>query len=117
VVFGGFVNQSGLPRAFGCADVFVLPSEDEPWGLIVNEAMCAGLPVVVSAEVGAAADLVEDGVTGFRVPAGDAVALADALQKLIEDAPLRARLSAGALARIKGWDYERCVAGIERAVG
>jgi glycosyltransferase involved in cell wall biosynthesis len=117
VVFGGFVNQSELPRAFGCADLFVLPSEDEPWGLIVNEAMCAGLPVVVSAEVGCSADLVEDGATGFRVPAGDARALADTFQRIAEDPALRQRLGAGALARIRAWDYERCAAGIERAVG
>ena len=60
VVFTGFVNQSELPALYGASDVFVLPSEHEPWGLAVNEAMCASLPVVVSREVGCVGDLVRD---------------------------------------------------------
>ncbi len=58
VIFPGFVNQSELPRIYAAADVFVLPSEVEPWGLVVNEAMCAGLPIVTTGVVGCAADLV-----------------------------------------------------------
>ena len=49
VVFTGFVNQSQLPGLYSASDIFVLPSEQEPWGLAVNEAMCAGLPIVVLA--------------------------------------------------------------------
>ncbi|MFO7586501.1 MAG: glycosyltransferase family 4 protein, partial [Gemmatimonadota bacterium] len=58
VSFLGFRNQSELPALFAVSDVFVLPSVNEPWGLVINEAMAAGLPVVVSAEVGAVPDLV-----------------------------------------------------------
>ncbi len=61
VLFAGFINQSELPRVFGASDVFVLPSEDEPWGLVINEAMNAGLPVVSTSGVGAVRDLVIDG--------------------------------------------------------
>ena len=64
VHFHGFANQSALPQIYGAADVFVLPSENEPWGLAVNEAMCAGLPIVASAEVGCVADLVQAHVNG-----------------------------------------------------
>ena len=53
VFFLGFRNQSELPALYALSDVFVLPSEDEPWGLIINEVMCAGLPVIASAEIGA----------------------------------------------------------------
>ena len=67
VYFLGFWNQSELPRIYGACDVFVLPSENESWGLVVNEAMCAGLPVVVSEEVGAAADLCGTGTTASRI--------------------------------------------------
>ncbi len=69
--FAGFRNQSELPGFFALADVFVLPSRHEPWGLIVNEAMAAGCAVVLSDEVGAYADLVTDGVEGFVFPVGD----------------------------------------------
>ena len=71
VHFHGFANQSVLPQIYGAADVFVLPSENEPWGLAVNEAMCAGLPIVASAEVGCVADLVRAGVNGQTFAAGD----------------------------------------------
>ena len=76
VVFTGFVNQSELPALYAASDIFVLPSEHEPWGLAVNEAMCAGLPVVVSREVGCALDLVQDGVNGYTPAAGDIEGLA-----------------------------------------
>jgi glycosyltransferase involved in cell wall biosynthesis len=79
VVFGGFVNQSDLPRVFAASDVFVLPAENEPWGLIVNEAMCAGLPVIVSEEVGCVEDLIKDGVSGFHMIARNVPSLVDAL--------------------------------------
>ena len=78
VHFHGFVNQSVLPQIYGAADVFVLPSENEPWGLAVNEAMCAGLPIVASAEVGCVADLVRAGVNGQTFAAGDVEGLANA---------------------------------------
>lgn len=58
VLFFGFQNQSELPKFYSVADVFVLPSENEPWGLILNEVMCAGLPVIASDEIGAVPDLV-----------------------------------------------------------
>ena len=48
VVFGGFINQRELPQVYAASDIFVLAAEDEPWGLVVNEVMCAALPVVVS---------------------------------------------------------------------
>ena len=70
ISFPGFVNQSGLPAIYGAADVFVLASENEPWGLAVNEAMCAGLPIVATDAVGCAADLVRGGVNGAGDPGG-----------------------------------------------
>ena len=112
VVFGGFVNQSELPRVYAASDVCVLPAESEPWGLIVNEVMCAGIPVVVAAEIGCVPDLVQDGRTGLLMPAGDVPALAAALRRLLtSDAD---RLDMGRRARdlIAGWSYERCRLGI-----
>ena len=68
VRFAGFLNQMDIAAAYSAADVFALFSRYEPWGLVVNEAMHLGLPVVVSDRVGSAADLVKEGTTGYVVP-------------------------------------------------
>ena len=116
VVFTGFVNQSELPALYAASDVFVLPAEDEPWGLAVNEAMCASLPVVVSREVGCVPDLVRDGVNGYTPEAGDIEALARALRRLIKDEGLRQRQGQASLARILQWGYRQSLEGIRSAV-
>lgn len=77
--FVGFRNQSELPRFFDLSTMFVLPARHEPWGLIVNEAMAAGKPVIASDQVGAAADLLHQGENGFIFPMGDIAALRDAI--------------------------------------
>ncbi len=83
IVFAGFLNQSELPRAYAAADMFVLPSKlHETWGLVVNEAMNFGLPIVVSDRVGCAADLVRAGENGRIVPHDDTAKLADAIVRL-----------------------------------
>ncbi|MGZ5712502.1 MAG: glycosyltransferase family 4 protein [Burkholderiales bacterium] len=115
VVFTDFINQSELPALYAASDVFVLPSEHEPWGLAVNEAMCAGLPIVVSREVGCVADLVTDGVNGYTPAAGDIEGLARALQRLLEDEGLRRRQGQESLARIRQWGYQQCLEGVRSA--
>jgi len=82
VYWHGFVNQSRLPALLRAADVFVLPSEQEPWGLVVNEAMACGLPVICSDRVGCARDLVREGVTGYVYPVGEVNALAERIGHL-----------------------------------
>src|SRR5207247_9742522 len=76
-----FHNQSELPGLYAASDVFVLPSAQESWGLVVNEAMAAGLPVIVSDEVGAAPDLVEGKGPGIVFPCGDVSALSEIMAK------------------------------------
>ena len=116
IVFTGFVNQSELPALYAASDVFVLPSEHEPWGLAVNEAMCASLPIVVSSEVGCVPDLVKDGINGYTPAAGDIDGLTHALRRLIEDDDLRRRQSKASLARIQQWGYQQCLEGIRAAL-
>jgi glycosyltransferase involved in cell wall biosynthesis len=89
VRFLGPLGRDELAAVYAQADVFVLPSRSEPWGMVLNEAAASGLPIVATEGVGAAHDLVEEGVNGFRVPADDAPALADALRRLAEDPELR----------------------------
>jgi glycosyltransferase involved in cell wall biosynthesis len=116
VVFIGFINQSELPALYGSSDIFVLPSEHEAWGLAVNEAMCAGLPIVVSREVGCVSDLVREGVNGYTPAAGDIDGLVRALRCLIEDATLRHRQGQASLMRVQQWGYRQCLDGIRSAL-
>jgi glycosyltransferase involved in cell wall biosynthesis len=76
----GFVNQMELPVYYCAADVVVLPSQFEPWGLVVNEAMACGTPCVVSSVVGAGADLIEGRDTGLVFESGSETALVGALR-------------------------------------
>jgi glycosyltransferase involved in cell wall biosynthesis len=116
VRFPGFVNQSALPRVYAAGDIFVLPSDNEPWGLAVNEAMCAGLPIVLSEEVGCVADLVRDGVNGATFPASDVEALAAALRPIIEDASRRRCMGAASREIIARWSYAECLDGVRAAL-
>ena len=84
VTIAGFVNQAEIPAWYAAADALVLPSDArETWGLVVNEAMAAGLPVVVSDAVGCSPDLVRDAVNGFTYPCGDVNALSDRLARVV----------------------------------
>ncbi len=116
VRFLGFLNQSELPRAYVAADLFVLPSSrQETWGLVVNEAMNFGLPLVVSDRVGCAADLVEEGRNGFIVPHTSTDALAEAIARLVDDADLRQRFGRRSRARVGLYSVERAADGIVEA--
>lgn len=110
--FLGFVNQTDLPHAYAICDVLVLPSRFEPRGLVVNEAMAVGLPVIASDRVGAVGDLVQDGENGFVFPAGDAATLAAQLDRIVEDGALRARMAARSKELIADWSFETEVRGV-----
>jgi glycosyltransferase involved in cell wall biosynthesis len=107
VVSLGFVQPDRLCQLYALARWTVVPSHREPWGVVVNEALACGSPVIASDQVGAAFDLVEDGVTGRIVPARRPDALAEALA---------GPLPTGDPARgaIEGWTYEF---GVEQFLG
>jgi glycosyltransferase involved in cell wall biosynthesis len=116
------VSQTQLRNFYAHADVLVVPSIPaptfrEPWGLVVNEAMNRGLPVISSDAVGAAAGgLVRDGHNGLIVPAGDAIALAAALRRLAHDAELRARLGANGQADVGRYTHDAWAEGFSQAL-
>jgi glycosyltransferase involved in cell wall biosynthesis len=91
-------ERGDVPELLARADVVVLSSRSEGLPVSVIEAMAAGLPVVASS-VGGLPELVADGETGILVPAGDAVALADALARLLDDPELRRSYGAAARRR------------------
>lgn len=84
VSFLGFFPNKQLPAIYQASHALVLPSDSEQWGLVVNEALAAGLPVIASSVVGAAMDLIDDGVSGCIVPPGDAGSLADAMLRVTD---------------------------------
>jgi glycosyltransferase involved in cell wall biosynthesis len=116
VRFTGFRNQSELPGFFRLADVFVLPSQHEPWGLIVNEAMAAGCAVIVSDDVGCHVDLVTDGIEGFVYPVGDVAALAQALRRVFAAPQTAAKMGEAARQRMATWSFEEDVHGLRAAL-
>ena len=94
----------------------MLPSENETWGLAVNEAMCAGLPIVASSEIGCVPDLVHDGCNGRTFAAGDVGGLTDALRPLLTDPELRRRMGEASRDIIARWSYAECRAGLRAAL-
>ncbi len=116
VLMPGFLNQTEVPRAYSAADVFVLPSAfHETWGLVVNEAMNFGLPVVVSNKVGCGEDLVRRGWNGFIVDHRDAVALARAIEALVVDQEMRRAFGARSIKLVGEYSISACGDGIVAA--
>jgi glycosyltransferase involved in cell wall biosynthesis len=116
VTFPGFINQTDLPSVYAASEVFVLPSENEPWGLVVNEAMCAGLPIVLSEEIGCAEDLVTPGLNGATFRARDVGALVKVLEPILLDRDYRAKCSSASIKRIKSWGYRECGHALRAAI-
>jgi glycosyltransferase involved in cell wall biosynthesis len=88
LAFLGFCNQTALPEVYAVADVLVLPSGSESWGLVVNEALACGTPVVVSSAVGCAPDLAIPGRTGTVFEVGNVRSLVAAIKRVIATPPL-----------------------------
>jgi glycosyltransferase involved in cell wall biosynthesis len=103
--FLGFQQPPALPHIFAAADIFVLPSRHDGWGVVVNEALGAGLPIIVSDRVGAS-DLVEDGYNGLITSAGDVESLGNALLKLGQSAELRTSFGRGSAERAARWSLD-----------
>jgi len=82
VRFAGFAQREQLAAYYALADVLILPTYTDPWGLVVNEAMACGLPVILSRVAGCAADLLQENSNGLLIPPHDTLALATAMENL-----------------------------------
>jgi glycosyltransferase involved in cell wall biosynthesis len=102
----GRLTGTEVLDAFAASDIVVAPSRFEPWGLVINEAMACGRPVVATDRVGCVDDLVTHGETGFIVPAETPRALADALELLASSDRLREEMGAAAMRRITPWTLQ-----------
>ena len=108
IAFRGALPRDEVIQAYASADIFVLPSLFEPFGIVLLEAMAAGLPVVASS-VGGIVDVVADGKTGLLIPPGKPLALAAGLEQLISDSSLRARMAEEARRRVFGYSWDLIV--------
>lgn len=116
VAFTGFLNQSKLVNAFVAADVFILPSEHETWGIVVNEAMWSGLPCIVSDQVGCGPDLVASQGTGELFPLHDEAALAAAMLNYARNPKLRRESGERAREVVQAYSITSAVQGTVNAL-
>ena len=105
LIFRGPQSHDALPDYYAAVDVVAVPSRYESFGLVAAEALACGTPVVAS-RVGGLAYIIEDGENGYLVPYGDVAALASALDRVLADPALRARLSVGAVASAAAFGWE-----------
>ncbi len=118
VYFVPFQNQSQMPRSYAVADLLVLPSfgHGETWGLAVNEAMCMGVPAIVSSHVGCAQDLIIPDYTGLVFQSGDVEDLAAQLRKAFSNPMQLKQWGSNATNHIKNYTYSNILTGIDEAL-
>lgn len=115
ILFQPFYNQSDMPWVYRMADVFVLPSKSETWGLGVNEAMVCGLPAIVSDQCGCAPELIVKGKTGFVFKTNNAADLLKQLESFTTKEKAAA-MAPNVQAHIQQFSYEKAAEVIENAV-
>ena len=115
VCYPGFAQREDLAGLYALAETLVLPTHSDPWGLVVNEAMACGLPIIVSSVAGCSPDLVEDGWNGYIVPPRDSEKLSVAIDSLLRQPHLKQRMSAHSSERIRNYSPEACAAGLAAA--
>jgi glycosyltransferase involved in cell wall biosynthesis len=112
----GFKNQTELPVCYAAADVFILPSEYETWGLVLNEAMACGLPCIASESCGAAADMILEGKTGFTYPMGDVARLAELMKFMTENKEDRLAMGRYSATYIQNFSLASTVSALKNAL-
>ena len=114
VHLAGFLQREELAVHYALAEAFVFPTHTDPWGLVVNEAMACGLPVICSSATGCAADLI-DRQNGRVVAAGGVLEIASALSELADDSQLRSSMGDASTKKIQAYSPKACAAGMARA--
>jgi len=111
----GFVHREELAELYALAEALVFPTHSDPWGLVVNEAMACGLPIVASELAGCVPDLVANAENGFIVPSGNVEELARAMRTLLSNPALARKMGASSALRIQAFTPEACADGFARA--
>jgi glycosyltransferase involved in cell wall biosynthesis len=116
IQFLGFMHREELPAAYALADGLIFPTHSDPWGLVVNEAMACGLPVIATNVAGCASDLVENGWNGFVISPGDASQLSLAMEKLASNSELRVEMGRRSRERVEAYAPAAWAEGMVGAV-
>ncbi|HUO13961.1 MAG TPA: glycosyltransferase [Verrucomicrobiae bacterium] len=116
VKFAGFIQQKELGTYYGLADALILPTYTDTWGLVVNEAMACGLPIILSRAAGCAADLVSENCNGLLVPPADASALASAMAMLAQHPDLSKSMGSKSSERVAEYSPAKWTEGVVLAV-
>ena len=117
VHFLPFANQSEMPSIYKSANVFVLPSKSETWGLAINEAMACSLPVIVSDKCGCSVDLVHNGKNGYVFQSGNKEELAASLSDVLKNENTLRNFGKESRSIINNWSFEKCAEIIENEFG
>jgi glycosyltransferase involved in cell wall biosynthesis len=117
VKLAGFHQRPDLPRMYAASDVFVFPTLGDPYGLVVDEAMAGGLPVISTTAAGEIRDRVLDGANGFLVPPNEPSALASAMRRLVVEPGLRVEMGARSMELISDHTPDSWAQAFEQAVG
>jgi glycosyltransferase involved in cell wall biosynthesis len=112
----GFKQYEELPSYYANAGAFIHASTTEQWGLVVNEAMASGLPVLVSNRCGCAKDLVKEGENGWSFDPNDEEQMADLMLRISSDEKLMKRMGAKSREIIANWGPDRFASGVKAAV-
>ena len=115
ISFPGFLHREDLAGLYALAEALILPTHSDTWGLVVNEAMACGQPVIATNVAGCSSDLVEDGWNGYVVPPRDPQALSATIDLLLQDPQLRQKMSARSLERIQHYSPQACADGLAAA--
>jgi glycosyltransferase involved in cell wall biosynthesis len=109
VYVSGFMDKKKIFSYYQAVDLFVLPTREDIWGLVINEAMACGLPVISTDRCIAAMEMIQDDVNGYIVPVEDVEALAEKMKKILTDSSLRQAMSEANLEKIQDYTLDQIV--------
>jgi len=123
ICFPGFLHREDLAGLYALAETLILPTHSDTWGLVVNEAMACGLPIIVTSVAGCSNDLVENGWNGFVVPPRDPASLGSAVDFLLRSSEkssersveIRETMGVHSRQRIQNYSPEACAEGLAAA--
>jgi 1,2-diacylglycerol 3-alpha-glucosyltransferase len=115
ICFPGFAQREDLAGLYALAEALMLPTRSDPWGLVVNEAMACGLPVIVTNVAGCASDLVEDGWNGYVVPPANPDRLSAAISSLLRQPETTQQMRVRCSERIQAYSPQACANGLAEA--
>jgi glycosyltransferase involved in cell wall biosynthesis len=113
--FPGFAEREDLAGLYALAEAFILPTHSDTWGLVVNEAMVCGLPIVVTNVAGCASDLVEDGWNGCVVSPANPDRLSAAISSLLRQPERAQQMRMRSSERIQAYSPQACANGLAAA--